>query len=97
LNPGSSITVNVRLDGQFAFAEEPWDPKKAVRRLPEGRYRLRAEIKFPRLPRPDKNPVRVWALDRPLLTRPAEFVIGSPDDDDTRPQPAGGAPFLRNR
>jgi hypothetical protein len=78
LPPGGSVAVTVRLDGKFAFAESPWDPRKAVKRLPEGRYLLRAEIKFARLPRPDKNPARVWSAAA-LLTRPAAFVIGEPD------------------
>jgi hypothetical protein len=91
LTPGSSLAVTVRLDGQFAFSQSPWDPKKAVRRLPEGRYRLRAEIRFPRLPRPDKNPARVWPVTT-LLTRPAEFVIGEPDQEPAKPQAAQNTP-----
>jgi hypothetical protein len=78
LPPGGTVSVSVRLDGGFAYSEGPWDPKKAVRRLPEGRYLLRAEIKFARQARPDKNPVPVWGVSS-LLTRPAPFVIGEPE------------------
>jgi hypothetical protein len=79
LKPGETMSVNVRLDGAYAFAVGAWDAKKAFRQLPEGRYRLRAEIKFASPPRSDKDPARVWAGDPPLLTRPAEFVVESPD------------------
>ena len=78
LKPDETVSVNVRLDGAYAFAEGAWDAKRAFRQLPEGRYRLRAEIKFAEPARRDKNPARVWA-GAPLLTRPAEFVIESPD------------------
>ncbi len=79
IQPGASVAVVVRLDHTFAFAEGSWDAKKSTRHLPDGRYRLRAEIKFPNPPRADKNPTRFWS-GYPMLTRPAEFVIGEPED-----------------
>jgi hypothetical protein len=76
--PGESLAVTVRLDYTFAFSEGAWDPKQTFRQLPEGKYRIRAEIRFPGRPRADKNPARLWG-GAPLLTRQAEFVIGEPD------------------
>jgi hypothetical protein len=78
LKPDETMSVNIKLDGAYAFAEGAWDAKRAFRQLPEGRYRLRAEIKFAESARRDKNPARVWA-GAPLLTRPAEFAVESPD------------------
>jgi hypothetical protein len=83
--PGESLAVTVRLDYTFAFSEGGWDPKNTFRQLPEGKYRLRAEIKYPGRPRGDKNPARLWG-GAPLLTRPAEFVIGELESGDAKEQ-----------
>jgi hypothetical protein len=94
--PGESLAVTVRLDYTFAFSEGAWDPKKTFRQLPEGRYRLRAEINYPGRPRADKNPARLWG-GAPLLTRPADFVVGEPDSGDAKEQAMNDPPRRQGR